>query len=292
MKRPCPGDSLGNGYSAIAANAADCAAFEESANRYLHSIRRYSGSDHDILLATHGFDIPGLGNCPALGSDGRCTIHSDRKPAGCCTVPLDPLVPDEFQQLVLAERQIDAHFSGANCIKRGINAGTLPLVQGPVVVDNQAYGALAERRRNLQADKRFWGDAVFQLLEPDLFSEPSTMARIPAAGFLIMSIAPVLMSIAERSERCRLRCVEYLESQVALIDQVLQASRVYTTETAAAGLTQLEAFARTNWALCNAMQTGQVTPVRGRSPPAQAAATEAWLEVTPKLPYLAFTESG
>ena len=132
MKRPCPGDSLGNGYAAIAANAEDCAAFDDSANRYLHSIRRYSGSDHDVLLATHGFDIPGLGNCPALGSDGRCTIHSDRKPAGCCTVPLDALVPDEFQHLVLAERQIDAHFSGANCIKRGINAGTLPLIQGRV----------------------------------------------------------------------------------------------------------------------------------------------------------------
>jgi len=292
MKRPRPGNILGSGHSAVAASEADCAAFGEIAETYFHRIRRYVESDYDILLETHGFSTPGLDPCPALGSEGKCAIHTNRKPAGCRTVPLDALVPDRLQNLVLAERQIDAHFSGANCIKRGTNAGTLPLIRGPTVIDRHSNEAIAERRRNLQADKLFWGDAVFQLLEPELFSVPSSLARIPASGFLIMSIAPVLSAIAERSERCLLRCVEYLESQVALIDKVLQASRLYTTERAAASLTQLEAFARTNWALCNAMQTRRVIRARGGASAEQSAATEAWLELTTKLTPRAPSESG
>ena len=290
MKRPRPGDFLGHGDAMVAANDADCAAFEEIARAYLHSVPGPGESDYDILLATQGFDTPGLDRCAALGYDGRCTIHANRKPVGCRAVPLDPLVPDRLQHLVLAERQIDADFSGAGCIQHGTNSNSLPLIRNSVVVDKEAKSALAERRRNLLQDKRFWGNAVFQLLEPELFSQPASMARIPTEGFMIMSLAPVLIAIAEVSERCRLRCVEYLESQLALSDHVLRASSLDATDETSSA--QLRAFTRTNMALWNSMQTGRVFGVHETRSTEQTAATEAWLELTPVATRSALAASG
>jgi hypothetical protein len=84
------------------------------------------------------------------------------------------------------------------------------------VVDADAERALAERRQALAREKRFWGTSVFRLLEPDLLSKAAELAKIPADGFMSLSIVPVLMVVAEASARCWARYIEYLDAQLAL----------------------------------------------------------------------------
>ena len=62
-------------------------------------------SGYWLLLATHAYD-DGTRRCPVLGSDGRCGIQHDNKPAHCSAVPLDPLasIAEQARHLELDRR--------------------------------------------------------------------------------------------------------------------------------------------------------------------------------------------
>ena len=255
--------------------------FETTARAYLHGLPGLRDPDSDILLTAQALDVASFGRCPALTKDGHCSIHDDNKPVACMAVPFDPLVPDQLQHLVLAERQIDASFSGAGCIRKGTQANMLPLMHGPTIVDNQAATALAERRRQLLEEKHFWGDAVFRVLEPELFSLPASLAKIPTQGYLTISLTPALMVVAEMSARCRARCIEYLESQLALSDNILLANEVPETRADSGVLAQLRAFAKTSMSLREALRNGHVFRKGVQYSRDESVAIETWLELTP-----------
>ena len=206
---------MGRGREPRALRPDDVAALESIARRCLHRARGGPLGD-DVLLALHGFDEPGLGRCPALGEDARCTLHGDGKPLECRAVPLDPLIPDRLQGLVLDARADEPVFTGAGCLTRAPRHGALQLVDDERVGDVGALGVLQARRDALSAEKRFWGKSVFERLERDLFSHPSRFGQVPFRGFLVMSAAPVLVTISAASERVRRRCLEFVEAQIAL----------------------------------------------------------------------------
>src|SRR5688572_5059988 len=174
-------------------------------------------SGYRLLLATHAYD-DGTLRCPALGSDGSCDVQHDRKPALCSAVPLDPLAPLNRQARVLAKRATQAAFFGSNCVVSGTSAAlrapkALPLISNGRVT-SAARESLEASWRQLELDRRFWGDAVFRLLPEELLES----SLVPVDGFLSISIVPVLMVIARISEGCRQRCLDYLDAQARAID--------------------------------------------------------------------------
>jgi len=177
-------------------------------------------SGYWLLLSTHAYD-DGTARCPALAFDGRCGIHHDRKPAHCCALPLDPLAPSARQPQVLAQRAAQAAYFGANCIVSGMGvapngAKALPLIANGHLSSAARHGLEASRRQ-LELDRRFWGDAVFRQLPNELLDS----SLVPIDGFLSISIVPVLRVIARFSEGCRQRCLSYLDAQAVAIDAAL-----------------------------------------------------------------------
>ena len=231
----------------------------------------------DVWIGTQALSVAGPDRCPALGSDMRCAVHDDRKPAACAVVPLDALVPDRLQHRVLGERRAEAAYFGADCIVPGTRPGVAPTIRRLAVVNAYAADALARHRRGLVDDKRWWGTDVFRILEKDLFSQESARARIPVDGFVVLAIAPVLVVLASVSARCRMRCIEYVDAQLALIDRTLglldgpermnEATR-----------RQLHVFARTHGALRAGLANGVHGAVR---PPTEVHAIERWLGLDP-----------
>ena len=140
----------------------------------------------------------------------------------CEVVPLDPLVPDRLQHLVLAARNQSGAYFGANCIQEGEHGDAALLVSSGHVVDADAQDALARRRRALAKERELWGLAVFESLRKDLFNSPAALARIPAGGFLTISIVPAILAVASTSERCRQLCVDYIDAQIALIGRCIE----------------------------------------------------------------------
>jgi hypothetical protein len=67
-----------------------------------------------------------------------------------------------------------------------------------------------------------WGRVVFESLRKDLFDSPAALARIPPRGFLTISIVPALLAVASTSARCRQLCLDYIDSQLALIDRSIE----------------------------------------------------------------------
>ncbi|ASW02931.1 hypothetical protein CJU94_25330 [Paraburkholderia aromaticivorans] len=194
-------------------DAADIAAFDSIA----HTLLYRAGDTFSIM--SQGYDYPSLARCPALAEDGRCAIHLSGKPLTCEVVPLDPLVPDQLQHLVLAGRNQSASYIGANCIQEGERTdATLMIAQGEIK-DANARDALARRRRELEREREVWGHAVFESLRKDLFESPAALARIAPGGFLTISIVPALLAVAGMSAHCRQLCLNYIDSQLALIDR-------------------------------------------------------------------------
>jgi hypothetical protein len=103
-------------------------------------------------------------------------------------------------------------------------------------------------------EKRLWGEAVFAMLQKDLFGDASAIARVPVGGFLAMAIAPVLVVLAAVSTRCRLRCVEYIDAQIVLIEQTIRRAVARKSLADRAGTEQLRAFLRTHATLREALQ--------------------------------------
>ncbi|NVH72998.1 hypothetical protein FSB08_10525 [Paraburkholderia sp. JPY432] len=213
VARRWPGQRLHAGRHEAVLDEADCAAFEVLADTLL-----YRAGDTFSIVA-QGFDYPSLARCPALADDGRCAIHLQGKPLTCEVVPLDPLVPDSLQHLVLAERGSSAIYVGSACIQEGKRDDAALLVDKGRIADPHAKNALARRRRALEQERAIWTQAVFEALRADLFDSPAALARIPAGGFLTISLVPALLSVAAASSRCRELCIDYIDRQLALIDR-------------------------------------------------------------------------
>jgi len=223
VPRRRPGEALAAGDAVHPLSASDVAHADRLADELLHEPQRPMGAGRvRFALAAQGLDYPSLGACPARLVDGRCAVHDDRKPAACRAVPLDPLLPDRLQRVVLLHRNAEAGYLGADCIAPGRRDGHALLTEGGAVVDAVYRGHLAQQRLALAAEKAVWGDDVFALLAPELCADEAQARRVPVDGWLSLSLVPVLALLAARSERCRTRCLRYAASQIALIDDKVE----------------------------------------------------------------------
>ncbi|WP_201642082.1 hypothetical protein [Paraburkholderia metrosideri] len=224
VSRKRQGERLRVGHHESVLDDTDIAEFASIADTLLYQ------AGETFSIATQGYDYPSVGRCPALEEDGRCAIHFAGKPVTCEVVPLDPLVPDRLQHLVLAARNQSGAYFGANCIQEGEHVDAALLVSGSRIVDAGALHAVTRRRHALAKEREIWGQAVFESLRQDLFNSPAALARIPAGGFLTISIVPALLAVAGASERCRQLTAVYIDSQIALIgrsiDQALLRRRL------------------------------------------------------------------
>lgn len=216
VPRKREGERLRVGSHESMLDATDIAAFDSIADTLLHR----AGETFSITM--QGYDYPSVARCPALEDDGRCAIHFSGKPVTCEVVPLDPLVPDRLQHLVLAARNQGSAYFGANCIQEGEHVDAALLVADGDIVDTGAKDALTRRRSALGKEREVWGRAVFESLRKDLFNSPAALARIPAGGFLTISIVPALLAVASTSERCRQLSIDYIDSQIALIGRCIE----------------------------------------------------------------------
>ncbi|MFA9440153.1 hypothetical protein ACDA63_11005 [Uliginosibacterium sp. sgz301328] len=156
--------------------------------------------------------------CPALDPHGQCAIHGDRKPTMCHAVPLDPLVPERLQGVVLLRRARGEHYIGADCIRPGRHGDLPPLFDDGLIVD---AGYAATFRRQLDEsviERRIWADAAFKHLLPELGG------RVRDAGMLTLPLVPALLILADVSPNCRQRCMRYVDSQLALIAREIEAA--------------------------------------------------------------------
>jgi len=276
IRRPRVGVWIGMAAEKRPAESNDCLAFDELARMLFHRPANARDSDFFVLLAAQGLDVPGTRQCPMLRPDARCLLHSDHKPAACVAVPLDPLVPDRWQNLVLAERQRDADFSGAGCIAKGSGRDLLPIVRNGQVLRSDLLSALGQRRADLANEKRLWGKAAYTLLERSLTGQPDGLAQIPDNGQLIMSLVPTLLVLAEVSARCHERCIDFIEAQLTLIQRVSNGLALEEL-TAQASRARLLSFSRAYSTLQRALRNEQ----RMRNPRSidpEPAEVEAWLE--------------
>ncbi len=117
------------------------------------------------------------------------------------------------------------------------------------MVDTGAVEALAERRRELEQEKLRWGRAVFSELSAELFSKPERVAALPEAGFFVISLAPVLLTVVRASSAAHARVVEYLDAQTRVA-----ARMVARAKSGSAELRQLYALADTNARLRQALR--------------------------------------
>jgi hypothetical protein len=266
-------------------DAEDELAFAALAARLLHPLPAHpresgSGASMYALLAVQAWYEPDRGRCPALGPDGSCSVHHDRKPTACRVAPLEAWLPDRFQAGVLASRLSAAEYRGSDCVLPGERAGRV-VTRGLKLVQPEARDVLARRRAELASDKRFWGDAVFAELARDLASDPAALARIPLQGFVSIPLAPILLVLARVSERCRARCLRFLEAQLGLIEAA-QAERggsgalprlsLHQDSLPFAAANELAALARASRHLLGSLSRPLSTP-----PQPHAAEMEAWL---------------
>ncbi len=250
------------------------AAAEELAQRLLHEVPKSPSSADRVLLATQAFDMGLSERCPALDAEQRCSLHTSRKPAICKVVPLDAWLPDELQHRVLAMRAAEARYVGSDCIAPGARPGFALVTRRLTVVENDARAALAERRRDLEKERSFWGKSVFALLVPELFPEPAALGRLPASGFITLSLAPVLLVLADASPRCRARCIAYLDAQGQLAQRLLADAAAHGHSQSEA-VRRLGAFAGSNARLRQALAAG--LPAHSSPLAHEQAAVEAWL---------------
>ncbi|MEO7493473.1 MAG: hypothetical protein ABIT83_04435 [Massilia sp.] len=214
VKRLVAGSRIAEGGSFHQLDAGEAADLSALRGRLFHDPDDRSG--FDVTLLTQAFDYSSLARCPALADDGGCAIHGEGKPLMCRVVPLDPYLPDSLQHSVLVNRRASAAFMGAECISSGIDATYQPLVQYRSLRDAGYRDDLQQRRSSLVDEKRDWGGAVFSMLKNEL-----RQSRQSDDGYLVLPLAPVLAVLAAQSEAMRARCVDYIDSQLALIDAAI-----------------------------------------------------------------------
>lgn len=230
-----------------------------SADLYDTLLFKVGASDREgyIGLFTQAFTYSSQHRCPALADDGRCSIHDDRLPALCAAVPLDPLVPDHMQHVVLASRNMTADFFGASCIVENESDDFVKLTREGGIADDGYGGAVRRRRADLEAEKKWWGNAVFAALRKELFDSPSARASIPFDGFFYVSLVPVLLEIARRSGYGREGCLAYLDAQLKLIDGTVKSAIARRREIDKPVTHQLRAWAKSYLALQKVLSTSE-----------------------------------
>jgi hypothetical protein len=219
--------------------------FDALAAALWHRLPQAGPDSDDVLLATRAFDLELSERCPALNAEQGCSLQDRGKPVVCRVVPLDALQPDSAQAHVLQSRSRDARSFGSDCIQPGVHPGWALVTRRLQVVAEDARATLAAHRRALAAERSLWGDAVFGLMSPELFASQAALERLPAAGFMTLPLAPVLMVLARRSAAARARCVAYLDAQATLAERLLTQAREQghaQTES----VQRLAAFARSN----------------------------------------------
>ncbi len=247
-------------------DARDVAALAE---RIFHSLP--GGRDY-LLLSGQAFGYASLGRCPALDEKGACSVHHDRKPLTCSAVPLDALFPDRLQGSVLSARLKEAAYVGSDCVRTQRLPSDTPFMHGTHLVDSSARALLTEHRNALADEKRVWSARVLRLLA----KEPNfAWNALPEAGFFALSIAPVLLVLAEVSEACRARCIAYLDAQARLGERVVGAALSRKSLTERPTTRQLRAFLQTNATLRETL--AQAGPVVTNRLLAEVAEIERWL---------------
>ena len=279
IRRVQTGDSLGRGRATCRAGEEDRRDYERLAADCLHPLRGLdgNGNGHDLLLTSLAFDEPGAGRCPALGDDAHCSLHGKHKPVVCSAIPFDPLMPDRLQHLVLAERFAESDDLGARCIARTTDPERTTVLGAGV--DDEARRVLAAARGALATDKCYWGNALFAQLTQQGLDERGSTERIPTEVFVVLPLTPVLELLAGVSERCRERCLDYLDAQIVLCDLMANASLARKRVSVEVSVSRLHTLLRAYRVLRGLLLvrgTAYLTP-----PGATASAIESWLEHEP-----------
>lgn len=277
ISRPRPGGIVRFGTHSHAFSSAECAAFAELTDMVAFKVE--GPKPFDVGLFGHAFSYPAEPGCPALDDDGKCSIHDRGRPSVCAAAPLDPLAPDDLQDLVLTSRKADAGFFAADCIVEGERDDFDLVTKDAVVVEPGFRDALGHRRDALAAEKFWWGNDVFAMLRDDLFAAPACCATLPADGFFYVSLAPVLVATARLSAACQDRCLTYIDAQLALIDRWVAAAIRRKREADRPGTAQLRAWAKAYRQLQASLRAGSGFE-RARPRPGAIA----WLEGLPAPP--------
>ena len=238
------GSRISAGSALHALDATDAHALTELRTALLYDADPLGRSQDVYSIGIQGLDYAAAQRCPALSDDGLCRIHGEGKPAMCSVVPLDPLLPDRLQHTVLRNRLASASFIGAQCLKDGEEAGFAPLVRFDRVVDLTYERDLARRRDDLARERAQWGNGVFALLKKELFDLRGDARQIPADGYLSLPLAPVLAIVASVDEESRVRCVDFIDRQLALIDAMIAAAMARKLSADRATTAQLRTFAQ------------------------------------------------
>lgn len=184
------------------------------------------------MLRTQGHDYASRGQCPALGEEGRCTLHGADKPTACASVPLDAALPDRLQPIVLQRRAQAAAFGDAGCIATGPRDGHTPWIVDGQLTDGPHRADLEARRAALAAELPLWSDAVFERFGAALQRQP-----IAPGGFLALPLVPVLDVLPGRTE-----ARAYAQAQRGLIAREVDAARARRNPADRATTKELRAF--------------------------------------------------
>jgi hypothetical protein len=147
------------------------------------------------------------------------------------------------------------------------------------VVDDDARQMLVAGRRALAMDKRCWGNAIFAQLGQQVLGEPGSAERIPTEGFVVIPLAPVLELLAGVSERCRERCLDYLDAQIVLCDITANACLARKQSSVGTSVVRLRTFLRSHHVLRSLLLSRRVPHVA--LPGVAASDIETWLEHAP-----------
>ncbi|WP_225936506.1 hypothetical protein [Caballeronia sp. NK8] len=170
-----------------------------------------------ISVTTQAIDYASPGRCPALADDGLCRLHADGKPDQCIAVPLDPLVPDRLQHVVLAQRSFGEGWLGAQCIEPGERRDPALVANGGIVA-NDAKAAMDRRRRALATEREWCGRTIVDALLCDFAADPRrALAQVPENGYRTISLVPALLVIGGMSPALAQHCIGYIDAQTGLI---------------------------------------------------------------------------
>jgi Fe-S-cluster containining protein len=241
VRRLPQGSRIAEGEGSRVLDEEDAQALMALQDAIFHRPDASNRSGHVLSLVTQAYGYPSLERCPALGDDGNCAIHRQDKPLMCRVVPLDPYLPDRLQDSVLLNRRTAGAWMGASCIKPGAESPYRPLVQHRRVADAAFGEDLRRRRVELAQEKKRWGWAVAGMLEKELNQGPPQ--RLGDDAYLVLPLVPILAVLAAEGDAMRGQCVQYIDSQAALIGKAVSSALARKRPEDRAGTAQLRSFA-------------------------------------------------
>lgn len=255
-------------FGDVLGTAEDARQSELIAERLLHG--PLPSGDY-VHLSTRAFSYESEARCPALGADGLCTIHGAGKPATCDVAPLDALLADSLQPVLLRQRKRESDAWQAGCLELEPKPGHAPLTRHLSVVDPRAGDALARRRRALALDRELWGAAVFRLLGPDTFARGGPLGALDANTSFTLSVVPALAVVAGSSDTSHARVLAYVSAQEELIGRTIDSATLRRNPRDREDTNRLRGFRRAHLAL-----RSELAKRPERTPPKNPRA-EAWL---------------